>query len=170
MAFCRLDRSRSAARQRNSEGRASRVQTDKEGTRTLWGRERERKRERERERRRRRGENRWREGNVVLVEQSNTETASRGNRDWQKVCAREFIAPERCFCTSRERVHTGNRTYEKSGKRVSPYPVGKRDRVVHVAGQKARYTWLPMHAKFRILVDSDRNRGCRRVASNHFFQ
>ena len=52
MAFCRLDRSRSAARERNSEGRASRVQRDKEGTPYTVG---EREREKERKTKEKRG-------------------------------------------------------------------------------------------------------------------
>ena len=67
--------------------------TKRETAYRTWGRE-ERKREREREKGRKTKEKRGKQvkrgerRSVVLVEQSNTETASRETRDWQKVCAR----------------------------------------------------------------------------------
>lgn len=80
MAFCRLDRSRSAAGSATRRGYAPRERRDKERG---WDRERMHRvtpRVRgttDREEGGERGGSRWRR-DVLLVEQSNTETASRG--------------------------------------------------------------------------------------------
>lgn len=80
MAFCRLDRSRSAAGSATRRGYAPRERRDKERG---WDRERMHRvtpRVRgttDREKGGERGGSRWRR-DVLLVEQSNTETASRG--------------------------------------------------------------------------------------------